>query len=92
MKLDAKSPNAVSVSGVAEVQDMTDLPTVLNKLASEDGRVRQNLYTQHDSPEAKALLTWLAATLGAADVPDSHDVADPLIPLRTVKDAERSRC
>ncbi len=87
VKLDAKSPNAVSVSGVAEVQDMTDLPTILNKLASEDGRVRQNLFTQHDSPEAKALLTWLAATLGAADVPDSHDVADPLIPLRTVKDA-----
>src|SRR5450631_3510902 len=87
VKLDAKSPNAVADSGVAEVQDMTELPSVLNKLASQDGRIRQNLYTQHDSPEARALLTWLAATLGVEDVPDAHDVADPLIPLRTVKDA-----
>ena len=69
------------------MQMMTDLPGVLNKLASSDGRVRRNTWTQRDSLQAKALLTWLATTLGTDNVPDTHDVADLTTPLRTTKDA-----
>jgi Xaa-Pro aminopeptidase len=86
-KLDADSPNVVVEAGVAEILVMTELPSVLNKLSLADGRVRQNIWSQHDAPESKALLTWTAATLGSGNVPDAHNVADLIMKLRTVKDA-----
>ena len=85
-KLDAASPNVSATTGVSEVQALTDLPTVLNKLSQDDRLIRQNFWSQQNSAEASALFTLLASTLGTGTVPPAHDIATLTTPLRTVKD------
>src|ERR1019366_7079483 len=45
-KLDAVSPGVTHTTGVNEVQDMTTLPVVLNKLIASNRRIARNLWTQ----------------------------------------------
>jgi len=87
VKLDASSPGAVSATGVADVQPMTELPSLLSQMLRADSRLRQSIWAQHDSPDAKALLTWTSTTLGTASVPDARDVSELTTPLRILKDA-----
>ena len=86
-KLDEASPNVSAATGVGEVQALTDLPTVLNKLSLDDRLIRQNFWSQQNSSNASALFTVLASTLGTSAVPPAKDVATLTTPLRTVKDA-----
>jgi Xaa-Pro aminopeptidase len=84
-KLDAASPSVEQATGVDAVQQMTELPAVLNGLIDKDRRLAYNIWTQPTAPQAKALVNFTAATLGmtAADV---HDVTGLTAALRVVKD------
>ena len=84
-KLDAASPSVEQATGVDAVQQMTELPAVLNGLIDKDRRLAYNIWTQPTALQAKALVNFTAATLGmtAADV---HDVTGLTAALRVVKD------
>jgi Xaa-Pro aminopeptidase len=86
-KLDETSPNVSAATGVSEVQALTTLPAVLNKLSLDDRLIRQNFWSQQGSAQASALFTLVASTLGTGVVPPAKDVATLTTPLRTVKDA-----
>ncbi len=86
VKLDAATPNASQSTAVDAVQPMTELPGVLSGMIATDRRVSAHISTQTDNPQAKALLEFVAATLGASALPPAHDVAEPTQELRVVKD------
>jgi Xaa-Pro aminopeptidase len=86
IKLDAATPNAARTTGVSEVLPMTALPEQLNKLISTDRGLGNNLWSQPDAPQTKALLGWTAATLGDGNAPPVHDVTSLTMQLRLVKD------
>jgi Xaa-Pro aminopeptidase len=87
IKLDAVTPNAAQTAGIGEVASMTDLPALLNTMISADRRLATNLWTQPDSPQAKNLIGWTGATLGADTTPPAKDVTSLTMQLRIVKDA-----
>ena len=86
-KLDAASPGVAGVTGVEVVKPMTELPGVLNRLIDADRRLILNLWTQPESPQAKALLGFTRATLGMDATDTAHDVTGLTAELRVVKDA-----
>jgi Xaa-Pro aminopeptidase len=87
-KLDAATPGAAGIAGVDQVQPMTALPTVLNRLIDADRRLGGNIWAQPDAPQAKALLGFTAVTLGLdANSSTPRDVTKPTAELRVVKDA-----
>jgi Xaa-Pro aminopeptidase len=86
IKLDAATPNAAKTAGVDAVEPMTSLADDLNKLAAADRSLAAQLYTQPEAPQAKAIIGWLAATLGSSTVPSPHDVTQPIADLRVIKD------
>lgn len=88
VKLDAATPGAAKTAGVDAVEPMTELPAVLNALIATNRAVARNVWVQPDAPQARALLGFVAATLGlgADDVP-AHDVTQMTAQLRLVKDA-----
>lgn len=86
IKLDAATPNATKIAGVDEVLPMTDFSSELNKLIDANRRLGSNIWTQPDAPQAKALLSWTAATLGDGASPSAHDVTSLTMQLRVVKD------
>ncbi len=85
-KLDAANPHAEHVVGVDEVLPMTDLASELNKAIAADRRLASQLYIEPDAPAAKALITWVASTLGMDTTPATHDVSPLTTQLRLVKD------
>jgi len=86
-KLDAASTNISQITGVDEVKPLTELPSLLNDLLASDRRAIKNIWSEPDTPQAKALLTWTAATL-ATDAPlQFQDVRDLTGQLRIVKDS-----
>lgn len=85
-KLDAASANVSQITGVDEVKPLTDLPSLLNELLATDRRAIKNIWSEPDTPQAKALLTWTAATLGTDAPLQFPDVRDLTGQLRTVKD------
>jgi Xaa-Pro aminopeptidase len=85
-KLDAVSPGVTGSTGVDEVQDMTALPSVLNRLFSPDLRLIRNIWTQPRAKAADALVAFTAATLGV-EAPTTRDITTLVMPLREVKDA-----
>ena len=87
VKLDAATPNAPQIAGVDEVKAMTDLPSTINQLASENRAIMNRLWSQSDSEQAKALTLWTATTLGRSDPPPFSDVRPPVSQLREIKDA-----
>jgi Xaa-Pro aminopeptidase len=86
-KLDAASPGVAQAAGVDAVQPMTELPAVLNRLMDADRRLAHNVWAQPDSPQAKALLEFTAATLGVSAPTAPRDVTGLTAQLRVVKDA-----
>lgn len=87
VKLDAATPDAAQKIGVDEVKAMTDLPGVLNALIAADRRLTARIWGMPDSTQAKALLQFVAATLGNDNAPAIHDVRHAVQELRVVKDA-----
>ena len=86
IKLDAVTPNAPQTAGVDAVEPMTDLAGDLNKLISANRALSANLWTQPEAPQAKALVGWVAATIGSGTTPPAHDVTTSVAELRVVKD------
>jgi len=84
-KMDAATPGASATTGLDEVLPMTELPEVLNKLASADRTRLRNVWAEKGSTQAAAALGFLGATLGLGTVEPSGDVAQLLIPLRAIK-------
>jgi len=85
-KLDAASPDVATTAGVDEVQAMTEMATVLNRLIAADRRLARSVWTQPESTQAKALLGYTAVTLGMDASDPAHDVTALTQQLRAVKD------
>ena len=91
-KLDAASSDVAKTTGVDAVQQMTELPAVLNKLIDADRRLLTNrsegpaLWDQPESPQARALLGFTRATLGVDATTTARDVVGLVTQLRIVKD------
>jgi len=85
-KLEASSPDAAHITGVDEVQPMTELPTILGALLKSDRYLERNLWSQPDSDQARALIAWTATTLGMDTTPSLQDVRSLTQDLRTIKD------
>ncbi len=85
-KMDAATPGVTQATGVDAVEPMTELPAELNKLVAADHDLAFRIWTQPDSPAARALVTFNAATLGMDAAPSAHDVTRLMMPLRQVKD------
>ncbi|HLY43533.1 MAG TPA: aminopeptidase P N-terminal domain-containing protein [Terracidiphilus sp.] len=86
-KMDSKAAGVIEATGVDAVEQMTELPAELNKMIASDRSIAQNVWTQPDAKQAKALVDFSAATLGIAALPATHDVTGLIMPLREVKDA-----
>jgi Xaa-Pro aminopeptidase len=86
VKLDAVSPNAPKLTGVDEVESMSDLPTILSGVANKDRSALSKIWSQTDAPQSKPLLNWTAVTLGNTEAPEFSDVRTPVGELRAVKD------
>ena len=87
VKLDASSPDAVKITGVAEVQPMTELPAAIGALLRSDRYLERSLWSQPDNPHAQALASWTATTLGLNRTPSLLDVRTLTGVLRATKDA-----
>lgn len=87
VKMDAATPGVAQATGVDGVEPMTALPAELNKLAAADRRLAWNLWTQPESPQARALVSFNSVTLGEDSTPAAHDVTTLIMPLREEKDA-----
>jgi Xaa-Pro aminopeptidase len=86
-KLDAATANAAAIAHVDEVRPMTDLSSLLNQIAAQDRATLSKISGQPESPAAQALVTWVAATVGADFRPPLADVSTPIGELRAIKDA-----
>lgn len=86
-KLDAATPGAATTAGVDDVEPMTALPTLLNKLIDIDRRRGGNIWAQPDLPQAKALLGFTAVTFGRTPNSSPRNVTALVGQLRVVKDA-----
>ena len=86
VKLDAATPNAAAIVHVDEVRPMTELSSLLNQIAAEDRPALNRISGQPDSPQAQALLTWVAATVGSDARPALIDTSKPIGELRAIKD------
>ena len=89
-KMDAATPGVAQAAGVDAVEPLTDLPTVLNGLINSSGldrRLAQSLWMQPDAPQAHALLSFTATSLGMESTPTPRDVTSLTMTLRQVKDA-----
>lgn len=84
-KLDPASPEAPNITGVAEVEPMTELPGVLGGLLRSDRYLERSLWSQPDDPHARALAAWTAATLGSNTTPSLLDVRSLTGVLRATK-------
>jgi Xaa-Pro aminopeptidase len=86
VKMDAETPGVAEASGVDNVESMTQLPADLTWLISQSRTLTANLWTQPDSSSAAALINFTAATLGANEAPQPHDVTTLTMVLRQIKD------
>jgi Xaa-Pro aminopeptidase len=88
VKVDAATAGAPTTAGVDAVQPMTEFAGVLNGMIDADRRLARNVWAQPQAPQAKALLGFTAATLGAdANAVTALDVTSLTAQLRVVKDA-----
>jgi Xaa-Pro aminopeptidase len=86
-KLDAATPDVAKTTGFDAVMPMAALPTVLNELMARERKLIHNLWTQPASPDATALASFIATTLGMDSAAGTHDVTTPVAELRVIKDA-----
>src|SRR5215469_14964854 len=84
-KMDASTPSVAQTIGVDAVMPMTALPEVMTKFLGEDRRRGQSIWSQTDSPQAKAGVDFAAAALGAGAGLQAHDVRTLTMALRTFK-------
>jgi len=87
VKMDAATPGVAQATGVDAVEPMTALPAELNKLVAADRKLAWNLWTQPESPQGRALVSFNTVTLGEDSTPAAHDVTTLIMPLREEKDA-----
>ena len=87
VKMDAATPGVSTATGVDEVEPMAALPAELNKLVAADRKLAWNLWTQPEAQQARALVSFNAATLGDDSTPAARDVTSLTMPLRQEKDA-----
>jgi Xaa-Pro aminopeptidase len=87
IKLDAATPNAAQTAGVDEVMQLDQLPGMLTQMVAEDRRLAAHIWTQPDTPPAKALLEWVATSLGQSGALPEKNVTSLTMQLRIVKDA-----
>ena len=85
-KLDAASPDAVHLTGVDEVEPMTDLPGVLVQIAKDDPYIAYQLWSQPRTEQARSFAAWLGSALGSNTTPPLQDVTTPIGVLRSIKD------
>ena len=85
-KLDAATAGAPQTAGVDAVQPMTMLPKTVSDMIAADRRLASRIWMQADNPQARALVDFVAATLGTGSLPAARDVAEPAQDLRVVKD------
>jgi Xaa-Pro aminopeptidase len=81
VKLDAASPNAVSVTGVREVRSVHDLPAIFAE------RGQKSVWTQLDVEPAKSALAFSASSLGSGEPVATQNVRDLTKKLRWIKDS-----
>ena len=87
VKMDAATPGVSTATGVDEVEPMAALPAELNKLVAADRKLAWNLWTQPEAQQARALVSFNAATLGDDSTPAARDVTSLTMPLRQEKDS-----
>jgi Xaa-Pro aminopeptidase len=85
-KLGADSRDAAKKAGVDQVLPMTALPAALNAMAAADRRLDQSLWTEPASPQARALLGFVRASLGEDADESARDISSLTQQLRVVKD------
>jgi Xaa-Pro aminopeptidase len=85
-KLGADTPDAAKKAGVDEVLPLTAFPAALNALFAADRRLEQSVWTQPSSPQARALIGFVRASLGQDGDGLMRDVTTPAQQLRVVKD------
>lgn len=85
VKMDASTTGVAETIGVDAVMPMTALPEVMTKFLGEDRRRGQSIWSQTDSPQAKAGVDFAAAALGTGAGFQPHDVRTLTMALRTVK-------
>ncbi len=83
LKMDASTPGVASATGVDEVLPMTEMPAVLNTIATTQRL--GSVWTEPDSKQSRALLDFLAATLSLGTTPPTHDLTDLTTELRAIK-------
>jgi Xaa-Pro aminopeptidase len=84
-KMDATTPGVTQKTAVDAVMPVTALPEVMTKFLGEDRRRGQSVWSQMDSPQAKAAVEFSAASLGIGAGLQAHDVRSLTMTLRTVK-------
>ncbi|NYF81383.1 aminopeptidase P N-terminal domain-containing protein [Granulicella arctica] len=87
-KMDASTSGVAASTGVDEVLPMSEMPAILNGLVAIDRTRFRNIWTEQDSKQAKAFLTFTASTLGLGDAPEAHDLSGLTMELRAVKSPE----
>jgi Xaa-Pro aminopeptidase len=85
-KLEAATPGVTAKTGVDAVMPMSALPTVLNEIMAKDRKLIRNLWTQPTSPDATALASFNATTLGMDSALSTRDVTTHVAEVRVVKD------
>jgi Xaa-Pro aminopeptidase len=85
-KLGADSRDAAKKAGVDQVMPMTALPAELNAMVAADRRLDQSMWTEPTSPQARALLGFVRASLGQDADESARDVSSLTQQLRVVKD------
>jgi Xaa-Pro aminopeptidase len=85
VKMDALTASVAQTIGVDAVMPMTALPEVMTKFLGEDRRRGQSIWSQTDSPQAKAAVDFAAAALGTGAGLQARDVRALTMALRTVK-------
>ena len=85
-KLGADTPDAAMKAGVDQVLPLTALPAEVNAMLAADRRLDQSLWAQPASPQARALLGFVRASLGQDADESASDVTGFIQQLRVVKD------
>ena len=85
-KLAGESPDAPRVTGVDQVMPLSGFATQLIQRGLVDTAKLSEAYSQEDSPQAAALLQYLAIALGMEKAPIWRDVREKTMELRSVKD------
>ena len=85
-KMDARTTGVTGSTGVDEVKQVSELPTVLAQFvgANRYGRMR-HIYQQTDMPQAKAAMSFVGTALGGSGAPPENDVRLLTTTLREVK-------